>query len=318
MKKLVRPELKLANVKVSEKEMAYFSLGIGSPDVQLPSEKMTWRTDARAVSLVRAIQNGEDVQGKDFSGVNLTKADLAGADLRGISFKGSVFLKTNLVGANLTGVDLSEAYLEDCDLSGADLTDVNWEKTYTRNLNIDGAILDEKARARLSAQAFLIEQLEKGLIDIRLLSQEDLHCLDLRRIDLSKIDLEGIDLSAFILEGVNLRGVHIDPKMLMSLEQLHHYHQFIQELNEKEIKLETLKFAKEKHLEMEKYHQKQQDELKQNKKLILKKKQKRPLEKIDEFKGDIPKSDEGNNEKTPKILKQKPKSIRATKAKNRS
>ena len=142
--------------------------------------------------------------------------------------------------------------------------------------------------------------------------------MDLRRIDLSKIDLEGIDLSAFVLEGVNLRGVHIDPKMLMSLEQLHHYHQFIQELNEKEIKLETLKFAKEKHLEMEKYHQKQQDELKQNKKLILKKKQKRPLEKIDEFKGDIPKSDEGNNEKTPKILKQKPKSIRATKAKNRS
>lgn len=154
MKKLVRPELKLANVKVSEKEMAYFALGIGMPDFELPSEKKTWKSDAQAVSLLKAIQNGEDVSGQDFSGVNLTKADLSGADLTMVCFKGATFFKTNLSGANLSGADLSESYMEECDLSDADLTDVNWEKAYLRSLKTDGARLDEKVRARLAAQLF--------------------------------------------------------------------------------------------------------------------------------------------------------------------
>lgn len=318
MKKLVRPELKLANVKVSEKEMAYFALGIGMPDFELPSEKKTWKSDAQAVSLLKAIQNGEDVSGQDFSGVNLTKADLSGADLTMVCFKGATFFKTNLSGANLSGADLSESYMEECDLSDADLTDVNWEKAYLRSLKTDGARLDEKVRARLAAQAFLIEQLEKGLIDIRFLTKEDLLHLDLRRIDLSKIDLDGIDLSAFVLEGVNLRGVHIDPKMLMSLEQLHHYHQFIQELDEKQVKLETLKLAKEKRLEMEKYHERQQQERAQNTKRVLFKKQERPLQKIDTLTANPSKKDEEPPQKTPKALKKQPKSVRATKLKNRS
>lgn len=318
MKKLVRPELKLANVQVSEKEMAYFSLGIGLPDFELPSERKTWKNDARAVSLIKSIQNGEDVSGQDFSGVNLTKADLSGANLTGVSFKGATFFKTNLSDTDLTGADLSESYMEDCDLSGADLTDVNWEKAYLRSLKTDGAVLDEKARARLTAQAFLIEQLEKGLIDIRFLTKEDLLHLDLRRIDLSKVDLEGIDLSAFVLEGVNLRGVHIDPKMLMSLEQLTHYHQFIQELDEKQIKLETLKLAKEKRAEMEKYNKRQQLERSQNTQRVLSQKQERPPEKIDEFATSLPEIIEGRKEKTPKTLKKQPKSVRSSKSKNRS
>ena len=59
--KLQRPEIKLANTKVSDKDMIYFSLGIDSEDYVLPSQRNDYRSDARAVKLVQDIKAGKDI-----------------------------------------------------------------------------------------------------------------------------------------------------------------------------------------------------------------------------------------------------------------
>lgn len=258
IKPLKRPEMKSANVKVSDEDMLYFSLGIDQTEFILPSHRQDYHTDERAVAFVQAIRAGKDLTGQDFSGINLKGADISGANLSGVNLSGAIFYKTTARNCIFTNADLTEAYLEDVDLEGADLTNVNWANVYARKLNLTNAVVDPDAQKKLTALEYLIEQIEAGKIDLRFLSKQDLLHLDLRRLDLSHVDLEGIDLSSFNLEGVNLRGVYIDPKQLMSLEGLQHYYQEIERLDEKKIKLETLKFAHLKQREMEAYSKKEQ------------------------------------------------------------
>lgn len=256
-----RPEMKIANVKVSDQDMMYFSLGIDIEDFELPSSRKDYRSDARAVALVQAIKAGKNLTGENFAGINLKGADISGGNFEGADFSGAIFYKTTAKNCSFAGADFTEAYLEDTNFDGSDFTEVSLKRVYARNLNLDNVQMDESDRKKLDAFEFLIQQIESGQIDIRCLSKADLLGLDLRRLDLSKVDLEGIDLSGFILEGVNLRGVYIDPKQLMSLEGLQHYHKFVENLSEKKIKLETLKFAQSHQQEMKLYAQKQMEDI---------------------------------------------------------
>ena len=63
MNTLKRPEMKLANTKVSEKDMIYFSLGLDAEDYVLPSERDNYLSDPKAVQLVQDIRAGKICRG---------------------------------------------------------------------------------------------------------------------------------------------------------------------------------------------------------------------------------------------------------------
>lgn len=245
VRKTERPGMKVANVKVTDADMVYFSLGLGTAEYILPTERDDYRSDARAVELVADIQAGKNLSGRDFSGINLKNADLSGGCFSGCNFSGAVFYKTNASGADFSEANFTEAYLEGVDFSKANLTHACFKRVYARALILDEAQIDDAECRRFEALELLIEKIESGEIDIRFLSKADLLGLDLRRLDLTHVDLEGVDLSSFVLEGVNLRGVYIDPKQLMSLDGLMHYYAEVRAMNAKRLQMETLRVMKE-------------------------------------------------------------------------
>lgn len=250
---LTRPEMKTASAKITEEDMAYFSLGIDKDEFILPSKRPDYTSDPKAVALVEAVKAGKDLSGQDFSGVNLIGADLSGAKLSGANFSGAVFYKTTAKNCDFSGSDFSGAYMEDFDAESADFSGVKFHHVFARRFNFKNAKIDPNELKKLNALEHLIELIEAGQIDIHCLSKQDLMHLDLRRLDLSKVDLEGIDLSAFVLEGINLCGTYIDPKQLMSLEGLQHYHRSVAKMNEQKIKTQTLKVVQSKMNELAEY-----------------------------------------------------------------
>lgn len=260
MTELKRPEKKLANTKVSEKDMIYFSLGLDAEDYVLPSERGNYKTDPRAVQLVQDVRAGKDLSGYDFSGINLKGADISGGHFAGSSFKGAIFYQTDAHGADFSGCDFTEGYFEDSDFSDAVLTDAIFQKTYLRKLKTDHATMDEDLKKRLTAMDLLIQKIESGEIDIHCLTRSELMCLDLRRLDLSKVDVSDLDLSMFNLEGVNLRGVYINPLQKLSMDQWQSDLLAVEKLNEKKLKEETLKVLKAKRSELADYAKKQKEQ----------------------------------------------------------
>ena len=283
MTELKRPDMKLANTKVTEKDMIYFSLGLDSEDYVLPSERNDYKSDARAVRLVADIRAGKDLSGQDFSGINLKGADISGGHFAGASFKGAIFYKTDAHGADFSDCDFTEAYFEDSDFSDCTLTGANFQKTYLRKLKTDNADMDTDLEKRLTAMEFLIKKIESGEIDIHCLTRSELMCLDLRRLDMSRVDIDGLDLSAFNLEGVNLRGVYINPLQKLSMDQWQKDLLAVEQLSEKKLKEEHLKAIKSRQQELTEYA-KQQTEVKavRTKKIV------RPPQKQDEFTRTIP------------------------------
>lgn len=250
---LQRPQMKTQSAKITEEEWSYFSLGIDKTEFILPSERGDYKSDPKAVALVEAIKAGEDLSGRDFSGVNLKGADISGAKLQGANLSGAIFYKTTANKCDFQGACFDGAYMEYFDGSSSNFTGASFKHVFVRNLNLNKAKIDEKELAKFNAIEQLIRLIEAGQLDIRCLTKQDLMHLDLRRIDLTKVDLEGIDLSALVLEGVNLCGTYIDPKQLMSLEGLQHYHRFVQKMNENKLKLETLKVIQAKSKELDAY-----------------------------------------------------------------
>lgn len=263
-KELTRPAMKVADTKITDSDMMYFSLGIDTQEFILPSVRDDYRSDKRAVEFVQAVKAGIDLQGRDFSGINLKGADISGACLKGANLSGAVFYKTTAKNCDFEGADFTEAYLEEVDFEGSDFTGADWSRIYARKLNLKNTAIDEKELKKLTALEFLINQIEAGNIDIRFLSKADLLHLDLRRLDLTKVDLKGIDLSSFVLEGVNLRGVYIDPNRLLSLEGLLHYYREVEKMDAKAIKTATLKFAQAKKKELQEYAKKEQENADKN------------------------------------------------------
>ena len=278
MTTLKRPDMKLANTKVTEKDMIYFSLGLDSEDYVLPSERDDYKSDARAVRLVADIRAGKDLSGQDFSGINLKGADISGGHFAGASFKGAIFYKTDAHGADFTDCDFTEAYFEESDFSDCMLTGACFQKTYLRRLKTDNAEMDADLEKRLTAMEFLIKKIESGEIDIHCLTRSELMCLDLRRLDMSKVDITGLDLSAFNLEGVNLRGVYINPLQKLSMDQWQKDLLAVEQLGEKKLKEEHLKAVKARQKELADYAKKQ-TEIEE----VRTKKPVRPMKKQDEF-----------------------------------
>lgn len=239
-----RPQLKTAPASAAEEERVFFSLGPDAAPFVPAAEREDYRSDPRARALIRDIQAGKDLFGREFDGVNLKNADISGGKLRGASFKNALFFNTQARSCDLGEADFSEAYLEASDLTDTELRGALWTRAYLRRLKWTQALTDAPAQSRLEAMERLIAAIESGKVDLRSISPADLMCLDLRRLDLTHVDLTGIDLSCFNLEGVNLRGTHVNPLRLMSLEGLQRYHLFVQRLNEKKLKTAVLEVLK--------------------------------------------------------------------------
>lgn len=233
-RKFKRPEKKAPDVKVTDADMVYFSLGLkDSRPFVLPSERDNYLTDERAVQLVKEVRAGKNLSNRDFSGLNLKGADISGGSFSGCSFKGAVFYKTLAQTADFSNCCFEGAYLEESDLSGCNFTGASFKRAFFKKNKTDEAFFDADSEKYLTELEKIIHLIESGAIDIRTLSQEDLICLDVRRLDFSKIDLTDIDLSVFALDGINLCGTYIDPKQLMSLEGWNSYCLDVQKTKEK-------------------------------------------------------------------------------------
>lgn len=280
---LKRPEKKYADVKVTEKDIVYFSLGIDTEDFILPSQRKDYRSDSRALALIEAIKSGKDLSGQDFTGVNLKGADISGGRFKGSNFSKACFYETKAQGCDFTQADFTDASIEKSDLTESVFKGSTFKRTFARDNDFTGAIVDDGAIRFFTALEKIILLIEQGELDIRELSKEDLLCLDIRRLDFTNIDLEGLDLSVFALDGINLSGTYIDPKQLMSRDGLNQYYIDVQKLKDKkrrELALEVLNDKKEQLLSFFK----QEVEWNGNKKIETAVQNiKKPLKKIDMF-----------------------------------
>ncbi len=255
---LKRPERKTANVKVTDADMIYFSLG--QKDLSafiLPSERNDYRSDERSVRLVEAVRSGKAISDGDFSGLNLKGADLSGGSFIGCNFKGAVFYKTKAQNADFSNCCFDEAYFEESDLSGCDFTGASFKRTFFKKNKTEKTFFDEDAEKYLTELEKIIRLIESGEIDIRTLSKEDLICLDVRRLDFSKVDLTDIDLSVFALDGINLCGTYIDPKQLMSLNGWNSYCLDVRKTKEKTRERLCRKIMLDREEALENYRQEQ-------------------------------------------------------------
>ena len=231
-----RPERKFQDVKVSETDIVLFTLGIDKREFILPSERDSYLTDLRAVTLVENIKAGKDVSNKDYTGINLKGADLSGANFKGCNFSKSCFYQTKAKNCDFEGAKFDDAFMEDCDFSKAKFKDVSFKRVFMRNNTFEGADLEEDAEKYITNFDKFMELIENGKIDLRSLTKGDLLSVDIRRLDLTKVDLKGIDLSQFALDGINLAGTYIDPKQLLSLGGLQKYYFDLRKTKEKKKK----------------------------------------------------------------------------------
>lgn len=232
-----RPEKKIADVKVTEEDIALFALGIEEKDFVLPSERNTYLSDSKARALVEAVRLGKDITGQDFSNINLKGADISGGRFKDCNFSGAIFYETKAQSCDFQGVDFTDAYIEKSSFENSDFTHATIKRVFLRDNDFEKADLDEEAETYLSSFDKILSLIEQGKVDIRVLSKSDLLCVDIRRLDFSHIDTMGIDLSAFALDGINLSGTYIDPKQLLSLQGLQKYYLDIKKLRAKKRKL---------------------------------------------------------------------------------
>ena len=215
-----RPDKKYQDVKVTEEDIALFTLGIDKKEFLLPSERKSYLSDPKAVALVEDIQQGKIVSHKDYRGINLKGADVSGADFTGCDFSKACFSGTNASKCCFRGAKFNDAYIEDTNLTEAIFEDASLKRVFLRNNLVEETFFDEKAQKYFSDFDKFLSLVESGKIDIRSLTKNELMSIDIRRLDLTKVNLLGIDLSQFSLDGVNLCGTYIDPKHLLSLGSL--------------------------------------------------------------------------------------------------
>ena len=245
-----RPEKKFQDVKVSEEDIALFTLGIDKKEFLLPSERQSYLSDPRAVALVEDIQKGKIVSNKDYRGINLKGADISGADFTGCDFSRACFKETKASKCCFRGAKFNEAYIEDTDLTEAIFEDVSLKRVFLRNNFVDETFFDEKAQKYFAEFDKFLSLVESGKIDIRTLTKNELMSVDIRRLDLTKVNLLGLDLSQFILDGVNLCGTYIDPKQLLSLGSLQKRYYDLRRTKDKKRKKMEEALLKEKEEEL--------------------------------------------------------------------
>ncbi|MBW2524988.1 MAG: DUF2169 domain-containing protein [Deltaproteobacteria bacterium] len=144
---------------------------------------------------LEAVDQGQELAERDFTGV-----DLSGADLRQAKLRRAWLEAANLADTDLRGVDLSGAVLTRADLSGADLTGADLSSANLGEANLTATKLGGGAKLHGTVLA-------KALLADTDLSGADLTGADLLETRFDRTKLDGVNLRQAILLSVDLSGV---------------------------------------------------------------------------------------------------------------
>jgi uncharacterized protein YjbI with pentapeptide repeats len=190
-----------------------------SGHLQPTAGAMDAESSARVRVLVElAIETGESLAGRDFTGASLAgmslrgvdlagafleAANLSGCDLTGVHLEGAVLAK-----ANLRGADLTHAQLRGANLGGATLCDAVFERADMADAVLGGADLAgaRLAGATLTGADWL--EVKLGAVDLSgaVLGQCTLIKADLRGARLAGADLSDANLVECVIDGADLAG----------------------------------------------------------------------------------------------------------------
>lgn len=160
------------------------------------SDAQTLGTQLRA-----AIDAGESVRDRDFTGADLTGASLAGADLTGVFLEGAKLVGADLTGANLTAAVLARADLSDAKLDGARLDDANLGGgTWARTRLVDCSML----RAVLSKADFSEALLDGSVFERNIVLEARFTGTSLRRVTMNELIFHGLELTDTAFTGAKL------------------------------------------------------------------------------------------------------------------
>lgn len=175
-----------------------------SAHLQAPARRLEGAdNDAAVAELYRALEAGEPLDGRDFTGVDLSGRALDGARLAGALLEAASFAGASLAGADLRGAVLSHADLTGADLSGATL----------RSANLGGATLTSARtdeRTDLRDAQLMNTNAERALL--RGANLQGASCLRVRFVgaDLSGANLAQVQLIECALEGASFEGARLD------------------------------------------------------------------------------------------------------------
>jgi uncharacterized protein YjbI with pentapeptide repeats len=175
----------LRNLGVSEEEIVA-TLGGAKSEDETKEPRPAGHDIERGIrgEVIRALEAGESLEGRDLAGADLTGLDLSGR---------------SLARANLTGADLSGVRAPGADFSGAQLDGARFSESELAGARFDGA--------SLVAADFTRASLERAsLVDCKL---DDVRLYEVRAwsAKFDRSSLTGARAEAVRLEGASLRGV---------------------------------------------------------------------------------------------------------------
>jgi uncharacterized protein YjbI with pentapeptide repeats len=194
-----------------------------SGHLQPRAAAMDPETGERVRVLVQlAIDTGESLSNRDFTGANLAGLNLAGIDLSGAFLEAADLSGCNLAGANLDGTVLAKASLRGADLIGARLRGANLGGAALCDAVLDRADLTDAvlSRAELAGARFVgatltgADWLETvlGAVDLSgaVLGQCNLIKADLRGARLAGADLSDSTLIECVLDDADLSRAKLE------------------------------------------------------------------------------------------------------------
>lgn len=201
--------------------------------LQPTAAPMERESSERARVLVElAIEHGESLAGRDFTGADFSEMCLAGVDLSGAFLEAANLRNADLTGANLEGAVLAKADLRGANLTGARLRAANLGGAVLDGAVLDGADLREGvlSRAKVDGARLAGAQLERvdwleaklGAVDLTgaALGACNLLNADLRGARLANADLAGANLVECVLDGADLSGATLTKTTLVGCRGL--------------------------------------------------------------------------------------------------
>ncbi len=182
--------------EIEQQEQALLDLYKRFAQYQPAAPAMDAEASERVRIVIRlALETGESLAGRDFTGANLDGVRMAGVDLSG------AFLE----GADLSGCDLTGANLDDAILVRAKLSDANLKGARLRGANLGGAVLQNAA---LDDADLTDAVLSRADLDGAYLSGATLTGADWLEAKLGTIDLSGAKLGQCTFLKGDLSGSH--------------------------------------------------------------------------------------------------------------
>lgn len=148
-----------------------------------------------------AVQRGQSLGGRDFTGANLSEmvlseADFTGAFLESVSFRGTDLRGAKLDGAVMAHADFTDAKLEGTSLSQSNLGHARFERASASGVDFSSATLWENDFRTADLNH---ANLQQGIF----------HKIDLRGANLSHANLERACFIEAQLGGVNMTGANL-------------------------------------------------------------------------------------------------------------